>query len=557
MGNTQKTGNYVNAISQDSSNNIGIGAAPSGSYKFEVTGTSKVSGVLTLGSTLSDGTYTYTLPSATGTLALTSALGDYVTLATTQTITGLKNFDLGINIKHGIFPLTLGYTGIGAQTNGLIINVTGGGFGVAHQLLFSTANPPYTYTFPSADGTLALTSNLSSYLPLTGGTLTGALGGTSASFSGVLTVTNSSATPVIVTSTAATSTFALDNTNANLWGGVYAVKVNGVDKNYFGTLGSLLGTTNTDATIWATSGNGFRVYTNGNNNRLQVFSNGGVGINTGGTDAGYQLDVNGTGRFSGVLRVDGNTDPNSAAAAFFWNQSFLGPTISGFNFEVRTGNTGAQARRLFVNETGAATFSSSVGIGLATGTGKLYAKQSTLNFYDGINCYASTNDSFTGIGHTGSLGAVFSSYNVTAGAYTPLAFFTSDVERMRITSGGNVLIGTTTDGGQKLQVNGTIKNLATHTNKGVIAVPNNTPTTLYTFTTYGLYIFYSDLINGGGVPTLYSSYAIIAFDGAVARIMQQTNGSAYTLTLSGNSIQATQTSGITQNCNYIFELIGA
>jgi hypothetical protein len=34
-------------------------------------------------------------------------------------------------------------------------------------------NGTYTYTLPSATGTLALTSALSSYLPLTGGTLTG------------------------------------------------------------------------------------------------------------------------------------------------------------------------------------------------------------------------------------------------------------------------------------------------------------------------------------------------------------------------------------------------
>jgi hypothetical protein len=40
-----------------------------------------------------------------------------------------------------------------------------------------------TYQFPNASGTFALTSNLSAYLPLAGGTLTGGLGGTSASFS--------------------------------------------------------------------------------------------------------------------------------------------------------------------------------------------------------------------------------------------------------------------------------------------------------------------------------------------------------------------------------------
>ena len=35
-----------------------------------------------------------------------------------------------------------------------------------------------------------------------------------------------------------------------------------------------------------------------------------------------------------------------------------------------------------------------------------------------------------------------------------MIFGTNDTERMRITSGGNVLIGTTTDNGQRLQVNG-------------------------------------------------------------------------------------------------------
>jgi hypothetical protein len=58
MGNPQKLGNFVNALFQDASNNVGIGAAPSGSYKLEVTGTAKVSstllvsGAATFGSTI-------------------------------------------------------------------------------------------------------------------------------------------------------------------------------------------------------------------------------------------------------------------------------------------------------------------------------------------------------------------------------------------------------------------------------------------------------------------------------------------------------------------------
>jgi len=50
-----------------------------------------------------------------------------------------------------------------------------------------TNNTRRRYTLPDSDGTLALTSNLSSYLPLAGGTLTGPLSGTSATFNSSIT----------------------------------------------------------------------------------------------------------------------------------------------------------------------------------------------------------------------------------------------------------------------------------------------------------------------------------------------------------------------------------
>jgi len=49
MGLTQKLGTIPLAIFTDASNNIGIGGSPSGSYKFEVTGTGYISGILTGG----------------------------------------------------------------------------------------------------------------------------------------------------------------------------------------------------------------------------------------------------------------------------------------------------------------------------------------------------------------------------------------------------------------------------------------------------------------------------------------------------------------------------
>jgi hypothetical protein len=48
MGITQRLGTIPLAIQTDASNNVGIGAAPSGSYKLEVTGTGRFTGALTI-----------------------------------------------------------------------------------------------------------------------------------------------------------------------------------------------------------------------------------------------------------------------------------------------------------------------------------------------------------------------------------------------------------------------------------------------------------------------------------------------------------------------------
>jgi hypothetical protein len=77
-----------------------------------------------------------------------------------------------------------GIEGVNEDFN--FLAATSGGFYKYFSFVTSglTNNTLRSYTMPDASGTLALTSNLSSYLPLAGGTLTGALSGTSANFSG-------------------------------------------------------------------------------------------------------------------------------------------------------------------------------------------------------------------------------------------------------------------------------------------------------------------------------------------------------------------------------------
>ena len=151
-----------------STGNVGIGTSIP-TNKLSVAGTTAISGQLTLGDTITNGTYTYTLPSATGTIALTSdipSVTNFVTLNTMQTITGtkvynsLQYYNNGLYLKEGVSGNETGYTMLGANTNQLIIGVQG----ASQTMTFPTA-ANYTYTFPSASGTLALASSLSSYVP--------------------------------------------------------------------------------------------------------------------------------------------------------------------------------------------------------------------------------------------------------------------------------------------------------------------------------------------------------------------------------------------------------
>ena len=122
-----------------------------------------------------------------------------VTTDTTQTITGLKTFS-GPSLRlaangtadavvlrnvSGTTGSDTGATTIGFNGNdNIFVNTQSrGGF----ILGFNNSVSNREYTLPDASGTIALTSNLGSYLPLTGGTLTGALNGTSATMSGLVT----------------------------------------------------------------------------------------------------------------------------------------------------------------------------------------------------------------------------------------------------------------------------------------------------------------------------------------------------------------------------------
>jgi hypothetical protein len=296
MGFTQKLGLLAQGVYSDSSLNVGIGGAPSGSYKFETTGTAKisstllVSGVATFGSTLSNGTYTYTLPSATGTLALTSDIHSAVTLAA---IGSTPNAN-------------------GATLTGQVLNLqpADGSFGG----VVTTG----TQTFAGAK------------------TFTGALAGTTATFSGLITL-NSTASQHVV----------LNNTAAN--GGYQEFDQSGTAFGYIGNSKSFI-TSGTLSDFAIRAQNNFVISTGGGTAVLTIASTGAATFSGNLSCSGASIQLNQT-------ELIASTGASNRAYAFN-----LGNAAAG-DFTISQGSTatgGTYTTRLTINPTGAATFSSSV-----------------------------------------------------------------------------------------------------------------------------------------------------------------------------------------------------
>ena len=127
---------------------LNIGTTTLSGFSLDVNGTARISGVLTLSSTISNGTYTYTLPSATGTLALTSNITSAISgttnrLAkftstnvignsmvsddgTTLTSAGATRSNLYIKAVDNTYYSQLAFTnGTNASTGGLSYNNAG------------------------------------------------------------------------------------------------------------------------------------------------------------------------------------------------------------------------------------------------------------------------------------------------------------------------------------------------------------------------------------------------------------------------------------------------
>ena len=303
------------------------------------------------------GTKTYSLPNATGTIALTSDLSGYLPL-TGGIMTGSILLNNNLTISGQLFG-TSSYASMLAMSPSNKVLIDNSGRGV----IFggTIGQGAYTYTFPSASGTIALTSDLSGYLPLTGGTLTGALGGTSASFSSTVSATN---TLTISSTTNASLVAATNSTTGYTF--IDIINNGASGKNYQIGLGG----------NGAASGYANNLYFDlvGVGNVMTLTSGRNVLIGTT-TDSGYKLDVNGTGRFTGSVTTDfvvvGTTAASSGGLRLGTQVAIRARNVANTaNIPLieSTASDGVSVSNgaLILASTGAATFSSNLNVGGVT-----------------------------------------------------------------------------------------------------------------------------------------------------------------------------------------------
>jgi hypothetical protein len=208
--------------------------------------------------------------------------------------------------------------------------------------------------------------------------------------------------------------------------------------------------------------------------QMVLTSNGRLLLNTT-TDAGYQLDVNGAGRFAGALRAQGTiqatngNDNNSgdflglligsSTGATARTASIIKNTSSPYDLTIRSqDNTSTTTGSLiFVNgstEQMRINSSGNVGIGTASPSVKLDVSQvstgSVVRFQGDaallryLEFKSIDAGAFTGAGWDRNV-------NSASGFHT---WSTAGTERLRIFANGRVAINTTTDAGYQLDVNG-------------------------------------------------------------------------------------------------------
>lgn len=297
-----------------------------------------------------------------------------------------------------------------------------------------------------------------------------------------------------------------------------------------------------------------------------------VGISTAGTNAVY-IDASqnvGIGITpTDKLQVEGNIYLGTTSRTIYQGSSAdLTLQVNTGNIKFLRANGGSESMRI----ASAAGGIGAVGIGYTSLTSVGDNGLAVIgNVLVGTNLWDSTNKlqvagriGATGFANTvGSYAALtasiqqgypsygFAQYLVVENAVNNsygMAIYTTSVgtqaERMRIDSNGNLLVGTTASAGDITNtapvVSGVFKTLS-----GTVSAATATATTIATLPnlTNGTYIVSCGLVAGD--PTNYSAVSLVSVDATVLRITNLQTAALMSISISGQTVQATQVSGTT------------
>lgn len=239
---------------------------------------------------------------------------------------------------------------------------------------------------------------------------------------------------------------------------------NNIDSN-FRILNTGSNASDKRAAIGSSTGTSLAFHT-GNTEKMRITSGGNVGIGT--TSPGYPLVISATTANTAFYNTFSSTNNRNWAIAF--GISNLGD-MAFMQSNAQNGDPiSAGTARIIISNTG------NVGIGTTSPASRLYVAGgvgSTTSYTLDRN---GSDSIYAAFYQQDTLSSTAFAINMQMGTNGGFQFYTfngSWNERMRITAGGNILLGTTTDNGERLYVSGAIRATGTITANSDITLKKN------------------------------------------------------------------------------------